>query len=222
MVVHGLRWPYYASMRTRVKICGITSVQDGLAAARAGADAIGLVLYPSSPRAVDVATAKAICAQLPPFVTKVALFVNADADSISELCQSVAIDLLQFHGNECPDYCASHGLPYIKAVRMQDGVDLHRERARYSAAQALLVDSYRAGVPGGTGETFDWARIPADLAQEIILAGGLTPTNVAAAMQQVRPWAVDVSGGVEASPGIKDNEALHTFFHAVREADYVS
>ena len=183
---------------------------------------MGLVFYPPSPRAIEMAQARAICQQLPPFVTKVALFVNADAESIGEICAGAAIDLLQFHGNECPDYCASHGLPYIKAVRMDEGVDLHRERERYSGALGLLVDSYRAGVPGGTGESFDWNRIPVDLAGDIILAGGLTPANVAQAIRQVRPWAVDVSGGVESAPGIKEHSAIAAFLQAAQEADHVS
>ena len=169
-------------MRTRVKICGITRPQDGVAAARAGADAIGLVFYPPSPRYVEIEQARQICDALPPFISKVALFVNADSGTIREVCDAVPIDLIQFHGNECPDYCREQGKPFIKAIRMQDDVDLHHERERYAYAAGLLVDTYKAGVPGGTGETFNWSMIPQELAGEIVLAGGLTPDNVADAV----------------------------------------
>lgn len=206
-------------MRTRVKICGITRPEDGVAAARAGADAIGLVFYPNSPRHVEIEQAALICRELPPFVTKVALFVNAPAEEIAAVLEQVPIDLIQFHGNECADYCDSHNRPWVKAIRMKDGVDLHQERAHYQNASALLVDSYRAGVPGGTGETFNWSKIPADMAGDIILAGGLNPGNVADAVQQVRPWAVDVSGGVEVEKGIKGSSLIAEFIRGVKVGD---
>ncbi len=202
-------------MRTRVKICGITRTEDALAAARAGADALGFVFYPPSPRNIEVEQAAEITAALPPFVTTVALFVNADAETIAEVVRKARIDLLQFHGNECPDYCARHGRPWIKAIRMKEGVDPEAEARRYAGAQALLLDAWRPGVPGGTGEAFDWDRIPPDLAPRIVLAGGLTPENVTEAVRRVRPWAVDVSGGVEAAPGVKDADKIERFLRGV-------
>jgi phosphoribosylanthranilate isomerase len=202
-------------MRTRVKICGITNRQDARDAADLGADAIGLVFYPASPRAVTVAQAREVVAGLPPFVSVVGLFVNAERAQIADALAGCRIDLLQFHGQECPDYCAGHGRPYLKAVRMREGVDLAAERARYATASALLLDTYQPGVPGGTGAAFDWARVPAALAGEVILAGGLTPDNVAAAVRQVRPYAVDVSGGVERAKGRKDRDKMAAFMRGV-------
>jgi phosphoribosylanthranilate isomerase len=206
-------------MRTRVKICGITRVQDGVAAAAAGADAIGLVFYANSPRYVEIDQAAEIASALPPFVTKVALFVNAPADEVEHVIRQVSIDLIQFHGDESPDFCAAQGKPYIKAVRMKPGVNLHAQRELYHQSCGLLVDSYRAGVPGGTGESFNWSLIPADLCAEIVLAGGLTPHNVAAAIRAVHPWAVDVSGGVEVAKGIKDAEAIKQLIRGVESGD---
>lgn len=201
---------------TRVKICGITRLEDAQAAIRYGADALGFVFYPPSPRNIEVEHAAKIVAQLPPFVTTVALFVNADAETINEVVTRVGIDLLQFHGNECPDYCAQHGRPWIKAIRMKEDTDLHKSLEDYAAARALLLDAYRPGVPGGTGETFDWQRIPADIAGRIVLAGGLDADNIAQAVEQVQPYAVDVSGGVEASKGIKDENKIAQFMRGVR------
>ncbi len=203
------------SMRTRVKICGITRRQDALAAAEAGADALGFVFYPPSPRNIELERAVEIVASLPPFVTTVGLFVNADAETIAQVVREARIDLLQFHGDECPDYCASHGRPWIKAIRMKEGVDLETEARRYAGARALLLDAYRPGVPGGTGDLFEWDRVPASLAPRIVLAGGLTPENVSEAVRRVRPWAVDVSGGVEAAPGIKDADKIERFLRGV-------
>jgi len=203
-------------MRTRIKICGITSVEDALAAAQLGADAIGLVFYPPSPRYVEVEQAAEIAAALPPFVTTVGLFVNADEQTISEVVSRVRIDLIQFHGNECKDYCGLHQRPYLKAVRMSDEVDLDKQMTDYAQARALLLDTYKAGVPGGTGEQFNWDRVPAHLADKIILAGGLTPENVKDAIAQVHPYAVDVSGGVESAPGKKDKEKMARLIEAVR------
>jgi phosphoribosylanthranilate isomerase len=206
-------------MRTRIKICGITSVEDALAAARLGADAIGLVFYPPSPRYVEVEQAAEIAAALPPFVTTVALFVNADEQTIADVVSRVRIDLIQFHGNECKDYCGLHQRPYIKAVRMSDDVDLDKQLNDFSQARGLLLDTYKAGVPGGTGEQFNWDRVPAHLADKIILAGGLTPENVKDAVVQVHPYAVDVSGGVESAPGKKDEEKMARFIEAVRSQE---
>ena len=203
-------------MRTRIKICGITRAEDAWAAVQAGADALGFVFYPPSPRCVEVGAAASIIRSLPPFVTTVALFVNADRETIAGVLEETGIDLIQFHGNECPDYCAEHGRPWIKAVRMKDDVDLDKLARDYADARALLLDAYRPGVPGGTGEAFDWGRIPAELAGRIVLAGGLTPDNVAEAVRQVRPYAVDVSGGVEAEKGIKDADKIKRFIRGVQ------
>jgi len=202
-------------MRTRVKICGITNREDALDAVRHGADAIGLVFYPPSPRAVTVAQAAAAVTDLPPFVTVVGLFVNAGRAAIAEVLRGVRVDLLQFHGDEPPEDCAGHGRPYIKAVRMRDGTDLAAERARFADASALLVDTYQADAPGGTGKAFDWSLIPPALAPGLILAGGLTPGNVSEAVRRVRPYAVDVSGGVEREKGRKDPGKIAAFMRGV-------
>jgi len=203
-------------MRTRVKICGITRPEDGQFAAKLGADAIGLVFYASSPRAVDIETAQAICAVLPPFVTKVGLFVNAKRDEIHKVLEAVPLDLLQFHGDEAPADCEGFGRPYLKALRMAAGIDVLAELKAFSGAAGILLDSYQAGVPGGTGQIFDWSRVPAQLDQAVILAGGLNPQNVAMAIEQVRPYAVDVSGGVEAAKGIKDRDKMMAFMYEVQ------
>ena len=207
----------------RVKICGITRIEDALAAARAGADAIGLVFYEPSPRYVSVTRAAAICAALPPFVTTVGLFVNAPERQVQDVLSTVPLDLLQFHGDETPAYCSQFARPWIKAVRMKDDVDLHACAGQYHEAAGLLVDSYVAGVPGGTGETFNWDRLPGNLSLPLVLAGGLHPGNVADAVTQVRPWAVDVSGGVELltvqgrrQGGIKDAAAVRAFINSVK------
>jgi phosphoribosylanthranilate isomerase len=203
-------------MRTRVKICGITRESDAQAAVECGADAIGLVFYPPSPRFVSLEQASAIAAALPPFVTTVGLFVNADAQTIAEAVACAGLDLIQFHGNECPDYCAQHGRPWIRALRMKEDLDLLQSAEAFSAGRGLLLDAYRAGIPGGTGQTFDWARIPDELAGRIVLAGGLDADNVGDAVRRVRPYAVDVSGGVESAPGIKDPRKIARFVEAVR------
>ena len=209
----------------RVKICGITRPDDGRHAARAGADAIGLVFYPPSPRYVSPRRAADIVAALPPFVTTVGLFVDAPPEQIAALLEQVPLDMLQFHGDESPEYCAAFQRPWIKALRMRDGVDPQAEADRYGAAGArgLLVDSYVPGVPGGTGERFDWDRLPADPSLPLVLAGGLDPATVAEAVRRVRPWAVDVSGGVEVigvdgrrQGGIKDPGAVSAFIRAAR------
>ncbi len=207
-------------MAIRIKICGITRSEDALAAVTAGADAIGLVFYPPSPRNVSIDQAATIAADLPPFVTTVGLFVNAEADWISQVVREVGIDLIQFHGDECADYCSSHDRPWIRALRMKEGLNLGEQMAVFANARGVLLDAYRPGIPGGTGETFDWSRIPATLTQPIILAGGLRPDNVADAVRQVKPYAVDVSGGVESSPGIKDADKIHRFVAQARQANF--
>jgi phosphoribosylanthranilate isomerase len=206
-------------MRTRVKICGITRLEDARAAVGLGADAIGLVFYPPSPRAVTPETAAAIVESLPPFVSVVGLFVDEPRSRIAEILKTVPLDLLQFHGEESPEQCAGHGRPWIKAIRMHESVDLVSVMHEYADGAGLLLDTYQAGVPGGTGVTFDWDRIPRKLASNIILAGGLNPQNVEQAIRQVHPYAVDVSGGVEAAKGIKDADKLAAFIAGVNRGD---
>ncbi len=203
-------------MQTRLKICGITSVEDAIYAAESGADAIGLVFYDPSPRAVTVEQAGEIVAALPPFITTVGLFVDAEPDFVNEVLAAVPLDLLQFHGDESQDYCASFVRPYMKAIRMREGVDLQQESTRYATARALLVDAYQPGVPGGTGETFDWERIPVDLDKPLVLAGGLNADNIESAIRKVQPWAVDVSGGVERERGVKDHLKVYRFIDNVK------
>jgi phosphoribosylanthranilate isomerase len=206
------------NMNTRIKICGITRVQDGLAAARLGAHAIGLVFYDASARAVDAQQARSIVDILPPFVTTVGLFVNAEAGAVRETLAKVQLQLLQFHGDETPDYCAAFGVPYLKAVRVRPGVDLLQYARDFRTAQGLLLDAYVEGVHGGTGATFDWSLIPQSLPLPIVLSGGLDADNVAAAVRAVRPWAVDVSSGVESAKGIKDAAKMEAFMNGVCDA----
>ncbi|MBB3331954.1 phosphoribosylanthranilate isomerase [Halomonas campaniensis] len=203
--------------RTRVKLCGLTRPEDVDAAVAAGADALGFVLWPGSRRAVDEARLAELAERVPAFVTRVGLFVDQDPELI-ERC-AAHLDLLQFHGDEPPAVCEGAPRPWIKALRMRDGLDLPAAAAAYGGARALLLDAYRPGVPGGTGETFDWSRIPASLAKPVILAGGLSADNVAEAIARVTPFAVDVSGGVEAAPGVKDAERIRAFLEAVRRGD---
>lgn len=200
----------------RSKICGITRVEDALAAAAAGADAIGLVFYDKSPRAVTVAQARAIITALPPFVTTVGLFVNASRCEINEILDAVPLDTLQFHGDETPEQCHGYHRPWYKALRVRPGVDIRGEVLRYKGAAGILLDTFVSGVPGGTGEAFDWSLVPEGLPKPVILAGGLTPDNVQRAIGVVRPFAVDVSGGVEESKGIKDAAKVCEFVARVR------
>ncbi|AHD13577.1 MULTISPECIES: phosphoribosylanthranilate isomerase [Pseudomonas] len=202
----------------RSKICGITRIEDALAAAEAGADAIGLVFYAKSPRAVDVRQARAIIAELPPFVTTVGLFVNASRCELNEILEVVPLDLLQFHGDETPQDCEGYHRPWIKALRVRPGDDLEAACQLYAGARGILLDTYVPGVPGGTGEAFDWSLVPARLSKPIILAGGLSADNVGQAIAQVRPYAVDVSGGVEQAKGIKDAAKIEAFMRAVKQA----
>ncbi|MFG0379611.1 phosphoribosylanthranilate isomerase [Pseudomonas sp. zbq_18] len=200
----------------RVKICGITRVEDALVAASAGADAIGFVFYAKSPRAVGVEQARAIIAALPPFVTTVGLFVNMARDELQGVLSRVPLDLLQFHGDESVTQCEGFGRPYIKALRVKPGDDIAARVNEYPSASGVLLDTYVEGVPGGTGEAFDWSLVPTGLNKPVILAGGLQPGNVAEAVRQLRPYAVDVSGGVEASKGIKDAQKIADFIQAAR------
>ena len=202
----------------RVKICGITRVEDGLACAQLGADAIGLVFYAPSPRHVSVAQARAIMAALPPFITTVGLFVDADAGEVKAVLTQLPLDLLQFHGNESPEFCQSFGRPYLKAMRVKPGVDLVQYAAQYAQAKGLLLDAHVEGVAGGTGQSFDWNLIPARLPLPVVLSGGLHPDNVTQAIKRVQPAAVDVSSGVEATKGIKDAAKIAAFMQGVRNA----
>ena len=205
--------------RTRVKICGLTRPADVASAVAAGADAIGLVFYPPSPRAVTPRLARELCGLLPPFVTAVGLFVNESAEAVRAVLEQVPLDLVQFHGDEPPALCASVGRRWIKAIRMRPGVELPALIDAYGAAAGLLLDAYDPLLPGGTGSAFDWGRIPPALAARIVLAGGLDPTNIAAAVTRVRPYAVDVSGGVESARGVKDPAKIYAFMQGVRDGD---
>ena len=207
------------SMATAVKICGITRTEDAISAARAGAHAIGLVFHAASPRWVSLERAQEIALALPPFVTAVGLFVDAPADDVRAVLERVPLQLLQFHGIESPEYCEQFGVGYIKAVRVKEGMDLLEYERRYASARGLLLDACVEGKHGGSGRVFDWDLIPAELALPTILAGGLTPENVGAAIRRVRPWAVDVSSGVEREKGIKDAARVVAFIKGARDAD---
>jgi phosphoribosylanthranilate isomerase len=205
-------------LRTRIKICGITRPTDALAAARAGADAIGLVFYPPSPRFLSLERAREIRDALPPFVQTVALFVNPDAAQVAQVIGGVKPALLQFHGEETPTFCDEFGVPYVKACRVKQGVDALKYLRPFSRAAAWLFDSH---VPeyGGVGESFDWSLIPAVGERHVILSGGLSAANVGEAVRRVRPWGVDVSSGVETAKGIKDAGRIAAFIAEVRNAD---
>ena len=205
-------------LRTRIKICGITRTEDATAAAKAGADAIGLVFYPPSPRFLSVERAREIRDVLPPFVQTVALFVNADAAQVAQVIGRVHPAMLQFHGDETPQFCAQFGLPYVKACRVKAGVDALEYLRPFSGAAAWLFDSY---VPeyGGVGESFDLSLLPRSPGRPVILSGGLTRENVAEAIRRVRPWGVDVSSGVESAKGLKDAAKIAAFIAEVRNAD---
>lgn len=198
-------------MAVRVKICGITRLDDALHAVNAGADALGFVFYDKSPRHIAALQAEAICSALPPFVTRVGLFVDAPAEWVKSIVQTVSLDLLQFHGDETPAYCAQFGKPYLKAIRVQAATDLLECATDFDAACGLLLDAYVPGVAGGTGESFDWKLIPPGFPKPVVLSGGLTPANVREAVQQTCPWAVDVSSGVESGKGIKDPHKVAQF-----------
>lgn len=195
----------------RIKICGITSVADALIAIGTGADAIGLVFYEPSPRCVNIEQAHAIAQAVGPFVTVVALFVNADKATIENVLLQVPIHVIQFHGNESPEFCEQFARPYLKALRMREDINLEEMIHRFTNASGILLDAYTPGLPGGTGETFDWKRVPSDSTRPIILAGGLTPENIREAVLQTNIYGVDVSGGVERAPGIKDALKIQSF-----------
>ena len=205
-------------MRTRIKICGITRVEDARAAARAGADAIGLVFYPPSPRFLRLDGARELRDALPPFVMPVALFVNPSADEVRAVLEHVRPAMLQFHGEETPAFCGQFGMPYVKACRVRQGVDLLEYLRPFSGAAGWLLDSHVEEY-GGIGEAFDWSLVPAERFRPLVLSGGLTRDNVREAVRRVRPWAVDVSSGVESAKGIKDADRIAAFIAEVRHAD---
>jgi phosphoribosylanthranilate isomerase len=205
-------------MRTRIKICGLTRPQDVADAVQTGADAIGFVFYPPSPRAISTESAFELSRLVPPFVTTVGLFVNEPAERVHEILEAIPLGLLQFHGDETPEYCASFGRAYVKAARVKPGFDLLDYAARYAGSSGLLLDAWVEGYGGG-GQPFDWSLVPKKNPVPIILAGGLNPGNVAEAVRLVRPWAVDVSSGVEAAKGIKDRKLMEAFVAGVQDAD---
>jgi phosphoribosylanthranilate isomerase len=211
-------FPYHF-MRTRVKICGFTRAEDAVTAAYLGADAVGLVFYAQSPRHIDIARAQTIVAALPAFVSVVALFVNEHPQWIQEVLRRVPIDQLQFHGEEPPEACRSYGKPYLKAIRVQPETDVTALAKRYADAAGLLLDAYHPNAPGGTGSRFDWNLIPRRCSLPIILAGGLDAENVKQAMRQVKPYALDVSSGVEISKGIKDAGKMAALLNEVYACD---
>lgn len=206
-------------MRTRVKICGVTRAEDAIAAAEYGADAIGFVFYESSPRCIKPEVAAEIASFLPPFVSIVGLFVDADPEQVARTLSELPVDVLQFHGAESPAYCEQYDRPYIKAVRVEAGTPVRETVDSYASAQGVLLDSYHPVEKGGTGESFDWTLIPIDLPRPVILAGGLSPSNVATAVRSVRPYAVDVSSGVEISKGIKSAQKIKAFIDSVNRTE---
>ena len=208
-------------MRTRVKICGITRPEDGRAAAQAGADAIGLVFYAKSPRHVALQQAQIICRDLPPFVSVVALFVNALREQVTEVLDSVPVDLLQFHGNEQAGQCTGFGRPYIKAIAMKEGCDPLSTMKEHPEASGFLLDAWQPELHGGGGVTFDWAQMPERSVKPMILAGGLSAENISQAVARTRPFAVDVSSGVESDKGIKSMEKIQAFMRGVERGDAI-
>ena len=205
-------------MRTRIKICGITRLEDAKASVHAGCDALGFVFYKESPRYIALDAFKVIVKELPPFVTKTGLFVNADPAEIEEAIQSGLVNVLQFHGDETPDFCRQFNFPYIKAVAVSSSVDLIQYAKDFHDAEALLLDAYHEHLKGGTGQTFDWNLIPQSLSKPIVLAGGLNVDNVKEAIKKVKPYAVDVSGGVEESKGIKNSLKIQAFIKETQDA----
>ncbi|MDX1694709.1 MAG: phosphoribosylanthranilate isomerase [Ketobacteraceae bacterium] len=201
--------------RKRVKVCGIKTLEDGLVAARAGADALGFVFYEPSPRNISIDRAADIIAGLPAFVTSVALFVDPSPETVEQVISQTGVDLLQFHGNETEPFCRGFSRPYIKAIRVRPDADIRSQAAQYTGARAILLDAYVKNVPGGTGSRFDWSLIPEDLGQPIILAGGLNPENVHEAVARPGIWGVDVSGGVEERKGVKSPALIESFCKGV-------
>ncbi len=208
--------------RTRIKICGITRLSDAQQAAALGADAIGLVFHAQSPRAIEINAALEIRRAMPPFVTVTALFMDETENWVGRVLEKVRPDCLQFHGAEPAEFCTQWSRPYLKAIPMGSVENIAAYAARYRDAGGFLLDSNAAGRQGGSGDTFDWSRIPSSFEFPLVLAGGLNPVNVAAAITQVRPWGVDVSSGVEKSRGIKDADLINQFFSEVKRGDAVA
>ena len=206
-------------MPTRIKICGITRIEDALTATRLGADAIGFIFWRKSARFISPAKAREIVDELPPFVSAVGVYVDPEEGWVEESSNIARLSLLQFHGDESPEFCDQFSLPYIKALRVREGMDLLQYEDQYSSARGLLLDTYTEGMPGGTGATFNWDLIPQGLTVPLILSGGLHPGNVTMAIKKVQPWAVDVSSGVESAKGIKDAEKIADFMRGVRHSE---
>ncbi len=205
--------------QVKIKFCGITRLEDAEHAVAFGADALGFVFFDGSPRCIDPPAAAEIIRQLPPFVCTVGLFVNTDADEVKEISEATGIDLVQYHGDETPAICASGPQAWMKAIRVKDGLDLAAEAARYHGASAIFLDTYDDSAYGGTGKQIDWQGIPTGLPRPVILAGGLNADNVAQAIRVVQPYAVDVSGGIEVSKGVKDPVEMQRFVAAVRHLE---
>lgn len=205
--------------RTRVKICGITRSEDINACVASGVDAVGLVFVPESPRCVTINQAAQIIHSVPPFIQTVGLFMNQSAEFVDTVLRAVPLNLLQFHGDEDPSLCESFAIDYIKAIPMGGGIDPAKYAAQYTHSKGFLLDSHKLGQAGGSGDTFDWSKAPKNLGKPLILAGGLTIENVASAVAQVRPYAVDVSSGVEAAKGIKDHDKIAAFMRGVKQGD---
>ena len=206
-------------MSIRVKVCGITRVEDALTAVRLGACAIGFIFWDKSARYIDPHVARKIVMALPPFVSVVGVYVDPSSEWVEETCSIAGLNLLQFHGDEPPEFCGQFSLPYIKAVRTRSEIDLLQYATQYSNSSGLLLDSYVEGIPGGTGHTFDWSLIPQNLSLPLILSGGLHAKNVCAAIKEAKPWAVDVSSGVEVRKGIKDADKIADFMTGVRNGE---
>ncbi|SDW99733.1 phosphoribosylanthranilate isomerase [Nitrosomonas oligotropha] len=204
-------------MSVRVKVCGITRSEDAIAAIQCGVDAIGFVFWPHSARYIDPESVRRIAEVIPPFICTVGVYVDPDAAWVEETARAAKLNLLQFHGDESPEFCNQFSQPYIKAIRVKPDTDLLQYAQRYGAAKGLLLDTYAADMPGGTGHAFDWQLIPQQLSLPLILSGGLNPDNVARAIKQTQPWAVDVSSGVEASKGIKDEKKIIAFMQGVKQ-----
>lgn len=203
----------------RVKICGITRTEDALSAARLGAHAVGFVFWPKSSRYITPDSVREIISALPPFVTTVGVYVDPTPAWVEETSVKGGLSLLQFHGDESPEFCEQFCLPYIKAIRVREDLDLIQYASRYHQASGMLLDTYTAGMPGGTGHVFNWKLIPQKLSLPLILSGGLNPDNISQAIKQTRPWAVDVSSGVEAVKGIKDRQKISAFMQGVRTSE---
>jgi len=207
--------------RTRIKMCGMTRPEDLVMACQLGVDAVGLVFYPPSPRSLSLALAEPLAALTTALTRRVALMVNPDAGFVREVLAATQADLLQFHGDESPDFCQQFGKPYIKALRVKNAADVGDLLAQHCDADLILLDAYVPGIPGGTGQIFDWSLVPDGLAAKVMLAGGLNETNVPVAIERIRPYAVDVSGGIETAPGIKSADKMALFVQAVMSADRV-